>query len=155
MVVVAIGSEDFLYQAQYETPNYPLMSFKRDDTPMFTQNATDGLLFLLRLCETYRTSAWYKNHKKVLTRDNLRFVVPPEIKEASGVPDEIVGIPVLVNKAIPVSRRTTFFTNRPRYSEPDFPESEIFEQWDEKAMTSIYLFDCDNFDIYEIHSIEL
>jgi len=151
MVVFVVTTEHSLHAAQYERPTEnPLMSFDTDHVPGHGYNVEKGLVFLLGLCETYRESAWRHNHKKELKRNNLRFAVPEIIKEKFELPDEIEGIPVLVNKAISVITSTTFFTNN-RWG--DFSGSDVVEDWRPETKTSIYLFDCDNHDVYEIRDI--
>lgn len=146
--------EDYLYDAQYGHPRgTPLMSFDCDQTPFHASGTPEkALVFLLRLCETYRSSDFH--HKRYQKRENLRFAIPEIIKKKFWVPDEIEGIPVLVNKSIPVETSMSFTTNRSRpHDSEQIPSSQIFEWWFRKVTSSMYLFDCDNFDVYEIRNI--
>lgn len=153
MAVMAVGPEDYLYDAQYNdlaSKKEALLSLSCKDLHESFSEKT--LSVLLLLSESIRT---HDSRRKSTTRNMMRFAVPPQVKEVFHIPDEVAGVSVVVNRAIPVTTKTEFFTNRPRWGGDDFPESEVFEKWTERSVTSVYLVDCENFDTYELYDVFL
>lgn len=151
MSVVAIGPGHYLYQAQYEQshPDDILISLRSERTP-FVNDPIEGLRLLLALSKTVRKGKyrWAKTFG-----NNLKFAVPPIVKKIHNLPEEIDGVQVLVNKSIPVTSYTSYFTNQTLTK--DIPEEEVIEKWTAHSKTSVYLYDCENMDIYEIRDVEV